>query len=262
MVDGCDRVMIGDVPVDRLTADEWIELLLADWRRKQRRSIPPKVVTTANGQVIALAAHNAAYRDAVLAADHIAADGMSVVFASELATPSPLPERVATTDWFHRAAKVASRQGMRFFLLGATAEANARAAKRVNKLYPFLELAGQHDGYFSRSDLRAIADEITASRADVLWIGVGNPEQVFLAHAFKELVPGLTWIRTCGGLFDFLSGDHSRAPAIVQKIGMEWIYRAALEPRRLAWRYATTNVQAIYAMAARSRGAGENRRTH
>jgi exopolysaccharide biosynthesis WecB/TagA/CpsF family protein len=89
----------------------------------------------------------------------------------------------------------------------------------------------------------------------VLWVGVGNPEQLFLAHRFKELMPDLTWIRTCGGLFDFLSGTRSRAPKAMQAVGMEWAYRMALEPQRLGWRYATTNVTAAVAMARDSRSA-------
>jgi exopolysaccharide biosynthesis WecB/TagA/CpsF family protein len=247
-----NRVWIGGVPVTRLTASEWASLMVADWRRKKDQGGPPKVVTTANGQVISLFAQDAAYRAAVLAADHVAADGMSVVFASQLATDAPLPERVATTDWFHHAARAASRHGIRYYLLGASQDANARAVARAHKLYPFLQIAGAHDGYFDRDAIADLAEDISASEADVLWIGVGNPEQVHLAHVFKEMVPELTWIRTCGGLFDFLSGSHSRAPSAMQAIGMEWAYRVALEPRRLAWRYATTNVQAAYQMATNS----------
>jgi exopolysaccharide biosynthesis WecB/TagA/CpsF family protein len=247
-----DCAWIGGIPVTRLTAAQWSELLLSDWRRKQRASaIAPKVVTTANGQVISLSTQDAAYRQALLASDHIAADGMSVVFASRLVAGTPLPERVATTDWFHAAAKTASRHGMRFFILGATDEMNRRAIKRIRTLYPYLKLVGTSDGYFDRANIDGLADHIRARKPDVLWIGVGNPEQLLLAHRFKTLVPELTWIRTCGGLLDFLSGSRSRAPKALQSMGLEWTYRLALEPKRLGWRYATTNVAAALAMARR-----------
>ena len=250
-----ERVWIGGVPVGRYTSGQWCKLMISDWQRKRQKSTPPKVVTTVNGQVISLFTENRAFREAILAADHVAADGMSVVFASRLATESPLPERVATTDWFHAAAKAASRHGMRFYILGATAEMNALAVQRIRVLYPYLQLAGARDGYFDRSQVGEVAEQIAATRPDILWIGVGNPEQLLLAHAFKELIPSLTWIRTCGGLFDFLSGTRSRAPAAVQAAGLEWAYRMALEPRRLGWRYATTNVTAAMAMARNSRNA-------
>ncbi|HKY18279.1 MAG TPA: WecB/TagA/CpsF family glycosyltransferase [Rhizomicrobium sp.] len=249
------KVWIGGVPVDRLTSGQWCKLMIADWQRKRSQNVPPKVVTTVNGQVVSLFTEDTAFRRAVLSTDHIAADGMSVVFASRLATGSPLPERVATTDWFHAAAKAASRHGMRFYVLGATRRMNELAIGRIRTLYPYLQLAGARDGYFDRGKIEDVAGEIAATRPDILWIGVGNPEQLILAHRFKQLIPSLTWVRTCGGLFDFLSGLRSRAPAAMQAAGLEWAYRMALEPKRLGWRYATTNVTAAMAMARDSHGA-------
>lgn len=249
-----NRVWVGGVPVERLTSSQWCKLMVADWRCKQREAVTPKVVTTVNGQVISLFSENSLFRDTMLKTDHIAADGMSVVFASRVATEAPLPERVATTDWFHAAAKAASRHGIRFYILGATARMNQLAVERIRILYPYLQLAGARDGYFDRARVGEVADEIAATKPDILWIGVGNPEQLLLAHQFKQLIPGLTWVRTCGGLFDFLSGLRSRAPAAIQKAGLEWAYRMALEPRRLGWRYATTNVTAALAMARDSHG--------
>jgi exopolysaccharide biosynthesis WecB/TagA/CpsF family protein len=131
---------------------------------------------------------------------------------------------------------------------------NQLAVERIRLLYPYLRLAGARDGYFDRGNIEQVAGEIAATRPDILWIGVGNPEQLLLAHAFRRLIPGLTWVRTCGGLFDFLSGLRSRAPGAIQKAGLEWAYRMALEPRRLGWRYATTNVAAALAMARGSHG--------
>jgi len=243
------KVRIGGVPVDRLTSGQWCKLMISDWQKKREGAAAPKVVTTVNGQVVSLFSENADYRKAVLSTDHVAADGMSVVFASRMVTEAPLPERVATTDWFHAAAKAASRHGIRFFILGATPQMNDLAVRRIRVLYPYLQLAGAQDGYFDRNRLEEVAGQIARTRPDVLWIGVGNPEQLFLAHQFKRLIPSLTWVRTCGGLFDFLSGLRSRAPQALQAAGLEWAYRMALEPRRLGWRYATTNVTAAMAMA-------------
>jgi len=249
------KVWIGGVPVDRLTSGQWCKLMISDWQKKKREGLAsPKVVTTVNGQVVSLFTENADYRKAVLSTDHVAADGMSVVFASRMVTESPLPERVATTDWFHAAAKAASRHGIRFYVLGATRQMNELAVKRIRVLYPYLQLAGARDGYFDRTRMEEVADQIAVTRPDVLWIGVGNPDQLLLAHQFKQLIPSLTWVRTCGGLFDFLSGLRSRAPQAMQAAGLEWAYRMALEPRRLGWRYATTNVTAAMAMARDSHG--------
>ena len=64
---------------------------------------------------------------------------------------------------------------------------------------------------------------------------------------------GVTWLTTCGGLFDFLAGKNSRAPEWMQAAGMEWIYRTMLEPRRLAWRYFVTNPHAIWLFLTQTR---------
>ena len=212
-----ERVVVGGVPVDRLTGAQLCDRLAADFAaRKAGRGGPPKVGTTVNGQVMSLFAADSVFREALLAADYIAADGMSVVNGSRMFTKRPLPERVPTTDWFHDAADTAARHGIRFFMLGAKAQANAAAVRRVGALHPGLQIAGARDGYFKDDEVEAVAAEVAASGADVLWVGVGNPRQILLAHRFKALLPQLTWVRTCGGLFDHLSGEVARAPAALQ----------------------------------------------
>jgi N-acetylglucosaminyldiphosphoundecaprenol N-acetyl-beta-D-mannosaminyltransferase len=243
------RVRVGGIDVDSLTAVQWVDLLLSHWKAQ----VPTKVVTTANGQVLALCSTDPEYQKAVRSADHIAADGMSVVNGSKWFTQTPLPERVSTTDWFHDAAESAAKHGLRFYLLGATEDTITRAAKRIETLYPDLPLVGWRNGYFKDEDLAAIADEINRLKVDVLWLGIGNPRQVLIAHKLRPLLKHVTWIRTCGGLFDFLAQNNPRAPVFLQRAGFEWAWRAALEPRRLLWRYITTNIRASYMIARRSR---------
>jgi len=243
------RVRVGGIDVDCLTSRQWVDLLLSDWKSQSGT----KVVTTANGQVLSLCSQDAVYRVGVMTADRVAADGMSVVSGSRWFTQTPLPERVSTTDWFHDAAAAASTHGLRFYFLGATDATISRAAERVQNLYPDLPLVGWRNGYFEEADLQAIADEINRLKVDVLWLGLGNPRQVLIAHKLKPLLKHVTWIRTCGGLFDFLAQNKPRAPLFLQKAGFEWAWRAALEPRRLLWRYVTTNIRASYVIARQSR---------
>ena len=108
-------------------------------------------------------------------------------------------------------------------------------------------------GFFTDADLDGVVDGIRAARPDVLWIGVGRPRQERLAVELRDRLTGVTWIKTCGGLFDFLSGRASRAPDWMQRLGLEWLYRMGLEPRRLFWRYAVTNPHAIYRMLIATR---------
>jgi len=162
----------------------------------------------------------------------------------------PLPERVATTDLFHDVAREAQKSGLRFYLLGASNEVIAKAVANVKNAYPELTIAGFRNGYFGPGDEELVIDEINAAGADILWVGMGAPrELVFSLRCRARLNVGV--IKTSGGLFDFLSGKNRRAPYWMQAAGLEWLYRLGLEPGRLFWRYATTNVHTAYLLLAK-----------
>lgn len=205
----------------------------------------PRVVFSSNGQGIALAGQNRDFAEAMAQADIIHADGMPVVFASRR-TQHPLPERIATTDFFHDAARAAAEHGLRFFMLGAKDEQNKRAVESISRIYPEVEIVGRRDGYFSSEEDEAVCEEIRTARPDVLWIALGKPRQEFWAIRNRHRLKGIGWIKTCGGLYSFLAGDAPRAPEWMQHLGLEWLYRTSREPGRLAWRYLTTNPYATY----------------
>jgi hypothetical protein len=79
---------------------------------------------------------------------------------------------------------------------------------------------------------------------------MGKPREQLFAQRYRAELSGIAWLKTCGGLFDFLAGNNRRAPMWMQHGGLEWLFRLAQEPRRLAWRYATTNVKATAIMLA------------
>jgi exopolysaccharide biosynthesis WecB/TagA/CpsF family protein len=204
--------------------------------------------TTANGQVISLCASRPDVRRLFDEADLISADGMSVVFASRMRCPSALPERVATTDTFHDVAVVAAERGATFYFLGGTEETVERAALRARQLHPRLRLVGWRHGHFSRDRDNEIGDKINAAAPDILWVGMGVPRQQEFILSQRARWTNIGVAKTCGGLFDFLAGKNSRAPRWMQSAGLEWFYRAMLEPRRLGWRYLMTNPHAMYVM--------------
>lgn len=155
--------------------------------------------------------------------------------------PAPLASNVSTAE----------AHGLAFFLLGATPEENDRALTRVRAAYPRLRVAGRH-GYFGPHEEEALAAELLAFGTDVLWVGLGLPREQEVAVRLREKLVGVTWIKTCGGLFNFLSGSSSRAPDWLQRAGFEWSYRLVREPRRLFWRYLATNGHALYLIVRHS----------
>ncbi len=205
----------------------------------------PKLVFSLNGESIALYALDKSFKKLMDHADIVHADGMSAVFASRM-TKIPLPERIATTDFFHDAAKAGVEAGLRFYFLGGTVEENQKAINNVRVLYPNLIIAGCRNGYFAEDEEKEIINDILASKTDVLWIALGRPRQELFAVRHQEVLRGVGWVKTCGGLFKFLSGHDTRAPDWLQRMGFEWFYRMLKEPKRLFYRYLKTNIVALY----------------
>jgi exopolysaccharide biosynthesis WecB/TagA/CpsF family protein len=140
-------------------------------------------------------------------------------------------------------------------MFGAEEDQNAAAVANVRKRYPDLRIVGHCHGYLRGDALRAKVDEINELAPDYLWVALGVPyEQAFVAE-FTSRLPNVGVIKTAGGLFNFLSGSLPRAPRWMQDVGLEWAWRIWLEPRRLFWRYLTTNPRALYLLLNRSRGS-------
>ena len=244
-----DKVVIGGVAIDRVSREGLAQEMIEDAKRPLEE---PRLVFCINGQGISMAARDSAHMADIQKADVMHADGMSLIFASRMFTGRPLPERIATTDFFHDAARAASKEGLKFYLLGATEEVVRKAFDRSREMYPGVQWVGYHNGYFTEDEEEEICAKIVASGADVVWVGMGEPRQKTFCVRNAHRLKGVTWLKTCGGLFDFVAGKNRRAPEWMQSMGLEWLYRTFLEPRRLFLRYFITNPHAIWLFVTRS----------
>jgi N-acetylglucosaminyldiphosphoundecaprenol N-acetyl-beta-D-mannosaminyltransferase len=240
-------VQIGGLPITVIDRQSAASLMIAA-AREHRPGSRPYYFTSANGEVIAQARANpeiaALFRDA----DQIFADGQPLVLASRLLCSTQLPERVATTDLFHDVAELAEQKDVTFYLLGSTETENGKALDAIKRRYPSLSIVGHCHGYLSGEALGRKLDEINALAPDILWLGLGVPREQIFVRDFASRLPNVGVIKTAGGLFDHLAGKVRRAPLWVQKAGFEWAWRMLMEPRRLFWRYFTTNPRAFYAI--------------
>lgn len=252
------EVSVGGIKTACVSREQMTQLMVGDCLAARTHEREAKLVFASNGHAIAMHAQDSAFREQFAAASLVHADGQPVVFASRFMTDAAIPERSATTDFIHDAAAAAEKAGLKFYLLGGTEEANARCAEVLKEMYPNLQIVGRRNGYFKSSDESAICDRINQSGADVVWVGLGVPfEYAFCVRNRYRLKAG--WIVTCGGCFNFVTGDYSRAPVWMQAVGMEWFYRMAKEPRRLFWRYAITNPVAIFTILTRTRSYAARR---
>jgi len=246
-----DTVRVGGIDVARLSTQEWIDLLLYDHERNRHESMRPRYHTAVNGNVLSVCARRQDVRNAITGADAIAADGMPILVAAKYLLNKPIADRAATTDLFHDIAAAAQDHGLSMYFLGATASQNAAAVAKVQALYPQLKIVGRHDGYFSPAEEDAVIADIQAAAPDILWVALGMPREDLFVVRNLDRLSGVTWVKTCGGLFNFLSGKNKRAPKWMRNYALEWLYRLWLEPRRLGWRYFTTNFHAIWLILTR-----------
>jgi N-acetylglucosaminyldiphosphoundecaprenol N-acetyl-beta-D-mannosaminyltransferase len=178
-------------------------------------------------------------RDIVHGCALINADGQGVVWASRL-LGDPLPERVAGIDLMFNLLALAEQRGFRVYVLGARAEVLERAVARLRSDYPGLQLAGYRDGYFAESEVEAVCADIREAQAQILLVAMSSPhKEYFLGEHGTRL--GVPFVMGVGGAIDVVAGTTRRAPRMLQRVGLEWLFRLLQEPRRLGPRYVATN---------------------
>lgn len=168
----------------------------------------------------------------------VLADGMPLVWWSRLG-PRPLPERVAGSDLIYGMCERAAVKGHRVYLLGAAPGVAQEAADNLVKRYPGLQIAGVECPPFrqlSDDGERQQIDRIRAARPDILFVAFGQPKGEFWIVERLERM-GVPVSVQVGASLDFVAGRVRRSPTWMRKTGLEWLYRLAQEPRRLARRY-------------------------
>ncbi|MBU1307351.1 MAG: WecB/TagA/CpsF family glycosyltransferase [Alphaproteobacteria bacterium] len=223
-----------DAPMHVLTMAE--TLALADEAMRTRR---PMLHTVVNVAKLVTMGKNAELREDVSTADVINVDGAGVVWGARLMGVD-ITERVAGIDVMSGTFALCAQKGYRPFLLGAEQHVLEAVAARLAIQYPTLEIAGMRNGYFSVDEDAEVVAAINASGADCLFVALPTPrKERFLKRYRHELSP--SFVMGVGGSFDVYGGKVSRAPVLVQRLGLEWLYRIAQEPRRLWRRYYETN---------------------
>jgi N-acetylglucosaminyldiphosphoundecaprenol N-acetyl-beta-D-mannosaminyltransferase len=169
----------------------------------------------------------------------VTADGQAVVWASRLLR-DPLPSRVAGIDLMQELLGLAERKGYGVYVLGARAEVLEQAVARVRRLHAGLRIVGYRDGYFSEEQERDVVAVIQRTQPDLLFVAMPSPrKERFIGRWRDEL--DIPLCMGVGGSIDVIAGVTRRAPRPLQRLGLEWAYRLAQEPRRLLRRYLVGN---------------------
>ena len=233
------------VKVDKCNMQQAVERI-ACWVEKEHGRLHR--VVTINPEGIWIARHDEQFARIVEQADLVSADGSGVLWAASK-LGSPMQERVTGIDLLEHLCQRAAKQGWRVYLLGAKPGFANEAAQVLCSRYPGLIIAGCENGYFRDREDQVLAD-IRAASADILFAALGMPfqEKWIYAHA-EEL--GCTVAVGVGGSFDVISGHVRRAPALWQKLRLEWLWRLLSDPKR--WRRFLVIPKYMWAVHRQSR---------
>ena len=138
-----------------------------------------------------------------------------------------------------------------FLYGGRDEDALARLEQGLTSRYPGLQIAGRHVPPFrplTPPEQQAVCSDINASGADVVWVGIGVPKQEKWMASMRARLDAPVLVGV-GAAFDFHAGLVAQAPPWMQRVGLEWAFRVAHEPRRLWRRYARYNPRFVAAFA-------------
>lgn len=234
------RSILMGCPVDLLTS----AAVLEEVARAIDTQSGPKVIQFVNGNKIAQVRRDPEMERIMWRADYVLADGKPLLPMGRLLGVN-LPERIDGIGLMMKLLKLADQRHYRVFLLGAKQPVLETCVQKIRRDYPNLQIVGYRNGYFTQAEADGVVQEIRAARCDILFLGMGSPMKEQFADGYGKDT-GASVIQGVGGSFDVMADLVKRAPAWIQQIGCEWLYRVAQEPRRMFWRYATTNTQCLY----------------
>ncbi|MDX6696683.1 MAG: N-acetylglucosaminyldiphosphoundecaprenol N-acetyl-beta-D-mannosaminyltransferase [Solirubrobacteraceae bacterium] len=225
-------------------AMDWMDQMVA--ARRRGYVIPAAV------HAVMVAQEDAETREAMLGDGALSVpDGQPLVWAMKLLGHRDA-SRVYGPELMARYCERAAGTGARMFLYGGRNQgALVQLALNLRRRYPGIKIVGGYSPPFrelAEDERQTIVEEINRSGADIVWVGIGQPKQekwmAQMQHALQA--PILVGV---GAAFDFHAGLVPQAPAWMQSVGLEWVYRLAHEPRRLWRRYARYNPRFVLGFA-------------
>jgi N-acetylglucosaminyldiphosphoundecaprenol N-acetyl-beta-D-mannosaminyltransferase len=201
-------------------------------------SVAAQNVFTLNLDHVVKMHKDAMFRDAYRRAGLITADGFPIVLACRL--QGKRVSRVAGSDLIAPISAEAARSGKSIYFFGSSSQVLITASQLLRERHAGLTIAGAFappQGFDPASeDARRCIMTIGKSGADLCFVALGAPKQELFADHGKSLLPNISFVCIGAGL-DFIAGAQVRAPHWMQRWGLEWLWRAASDPRRLLYRY-------------------------
>jgi len=221
-----------------------------DWMDSTVTTREKVSVTAAAVHLVMVAQEDAKTRSAVDATSLVVPDGQPLVWA--LRALGHEASRVYGPDLMAKYCERSAGTGVRMYLYGGRSQgALVELALRLRRRFPGLQIVGGYSPPFrplSDEEADWVVDDINRSKADVVWVGIGQPKQEQWIEQFRGRVDAPLMVAV-GAAFDFHAGLVPQAPAWMQRVGLEWLFRLAQEPKRLWKRYLKYNPRFVLGFA-------------
>ncbi len=221
-----NKVNILGVNIDKVSIPEAVDKIFEMLDERKCHS-----VFTPNSEIILNAYKDAKFAEVLNSADLLTADGIGVVYASKILR-NPIKSRAAGYDIACGVVDKISESGHRLYLFGGKPGIAEKAKKKIEEQYPFIQIVGTRNGYFTDDESQRIVNEINSVGADIVFVCLGAPKQEKWIYENKDKVKARVMMGI-GGSLDVFAGEVERAPEIWCRLGLEWLYRLIKEP----WRF-------------------------
>lgn len=211
-------------PVDVVDEPLALEVIESAWR--QGRGLQ---IVTLNAEMVVAAQQDRELDRIVRHAHLIIPDGAGVVWALRLAGQSV--DRLAGIDLASSALDRAANAGRSVALIGGHKDVLAKVEHVLPKRHPGLKIVSSHHGYFGFDDEEAVVDQVAHVEPELVLVALGVPKQEYFIDRWQSAFPKAVMIGV-GGSFDVWAGTTKRAPVLMQKMHLEWLYRLVTEPWR------------------------------
>jgi N-acetylglucosaminyldiphosphoundecaprenol N-acetyl-beta-D-mannosaminyltransferase len=224
-----DIVNILGVPFNRVTMEKTVDIIEKQINSNRKK---PYHIITGNPEIVVHSKKEQILKDIIDDTDLITPDGIGIIMASKW-KDDRLPERVPGSDLLMKLLEEGNKKGWSFYFLGADEGTNKKAVENIMGKHPQLVVSGRHNGFFDKEKERMIIEEIDKKNPDILIVALGAPRAEKWIYENKNELNAKVAIGV-GGMLDVIAGKVKRAPAVWQKMNLEWLYRLLSQPSR--WR--------------------------
>lgn len=223
-----DTIRILGIDIDNISIDEAGEIT-SNLIKESNKSC--KMVFAPNTEFIMMAQKDKEFYDILKRADLATPDSVGVMMGGKK-QKKPFKQRIPGQAYFRKVLEVGEKENWTFYLLGGKGDVPRLAAENVKKDFPNINIVGCHEGFFEEDNEEEVIAEINSLEPNVLFVAMGAPlQEKWIAKHQSELKCDIAAGQ--GGTFDYEAGIIRRAPVIIQKLGIEWLWRLILQPKRI-----------------------------